>query len=436
MVRLLACLVLLFPCVLSASQPNIVVILADDLGYREVSYQGGTVPTPNIDSIARNGVRFTCGYTANPLCGPSRAAIMTGRYPTRFGIETNAGGVPGSGLPLTETTLATRLKDLGYDTCCIGKWDLGAWTSGGTPNFLPTYRGFDEFYGTASTTNYFQPTHFIDSRIHPSNEQTAEPNFYTTDAFAARAVEWINGRGETPFFLYLAFNAPHSTTTPDVFEAPDYYQRRFSNLNGDITCKYDERRDFAAVVSALDDGVGDVLSALRTKGIEDDTIVVFLSDNGAPSRGNNQPFRGSKGMTLEGGICIPFAIQWPGHIAPSSTCEHPVISTDIVPTAVAAAGGAVPANIDGRNLVPLLTGSTATAPHDVLFWRIGDQFAIQRNRMKLVSHRLDEPGTIRLHNLRLDSTEANDLYSTETALSQQLKAEWDSWNIQQAPLIW
>ena len=198
-------------------QPNLIVFLCDDVGYGEFGFQGnGEIPTPHIDSIAKNGVRFTNGYVSGPYCSPTRAGLMTGRYQTRFGHEFNGGGPAGGenfGLPLSEKTMADRLKAMGYATCAVGKWHLG-----GPPQYLPTKRGFDEFYGTVANTPFFKPKNFVDSRASEEVRPVTDENFYTTDAYAERAVDWIERNKERPFFLYLPFNAQHAP-----LQAPEKY---------------------------------------------------------------------------------------------------------------------------------------------------------------------------------------------------------------------
>jgi arylsulfatase A-like enzyme len=291
----------------AANRPNILLIYADDMGYNELSCYGGKhVQTPNIDSLAAGGVRFTQGYVSAPLCSPSRAGLMTGRYPTRYGHENNA-MAPG-GLPLSETTLANRMKALGYATCAVGKWHLGA-----TPGRLPMARGFDEYYGVVGNPGtYFKPA-YIDSRVSPTLQHMADPEFYTTDAFAARAVDWIERHKDSPWFLYLPFNAIHGPR-----EAPEKYRQRFAHVASE------NDRTLFAMTSALDDAVGVVLDKIRALGQEENTLVFFISDNGAPGHiDGNGVLRGQKHTTWEGGIRLPFLAQWKGHLPAAS---NPVLA--------------------------------------------------------------------------------------------------------------
>ncbi len=247
-----------------ASRPNVLIFYADDLGWGELGCQGNQeIPTPHIDSIAKNGVRFTQGYVAATYCSPSRAGLMTGRYPTRFGHEFNSVAAK-QGLDLRETTLADRLKGLGYSTICIGKWHLGM-----SEEYRPVKRGFDEFFGTLANTPFFHPTNFIDSRI--SNEVTpvADPDFYTTDAYGERAVDWLQRSKAKPWFLYLPFNAQHAP-----LQASKKYLDRFPDISDT------KRQTFAAMMSAMDDAVGRVLGKVREMGQEENTLIFFIADNG------------------------------------------------------------------------------------------------------------------------------------------------------------
>lgn len=407
-------------------KPNFIVFLADDEGYGELGCQGNKeIPTPHIDSIAKNGVRFTQGYVSGPYCSPTRAGLMTGRYQTRFGHEFNPGGSRDKvGLPLSEKTVADRLKALGYATCAIGKWHLGE-----APDFYPMKRGFDEFYGTLANTPFIQPRLFMDSREAAEVRAPAEKDFYTTDAYAARAVDWIGKNKDKPFFLYLPFNAQHAP-----LEAPKKYLDRFPNITDE------KRKLFAAMMSAKDDAVGQVLAKVRELGQEENTLIFYLTDNGGPTpstTSKNDPLRGLKATTLEGGIRVPFMVQWKGKLPVGKTYEPPVIQLDILPTVVSAAGGKVdPAwKLDGVNLLPYLTGENKGKPHETLYWRFGEQWAIRHGDWKLVASRIDgkEP---RLFNLAEDIGEAKDLAVKNPEKFKELKVLWDAWNKEQKDPLW
>lgn len=408
-------------------KPNIVLIVADDLGYGELGVQGcKDVPTPNIDSIAHNGIRFTNGYVSCPVCSPTRAGLMTGRYGPRFGYELNP-GMPGQaaanfGLPLNEKTLAERLKPLGYKTAIFGKWHLGY-----EPQFQPQKRGFDEFFGfLGGAHSYLDAGTNTENPIQRSNKPLASTD-YTTDAFAREAASFIQRHKDVPFFLYLPFNAVHSP-----MQATEKYLARFASI------KDKKRRTFAAMQSAMDDGVGRVLAKLRELNLEEDTLVFFISDNGGPTpstTSGNAPLRGFKGQVLEGGIRVPFMMQWKGHVPAGKTINQPVISLDIHPTVLAAVGGHATADmkLDGVDLLPMLTGKTKAAPHDRLFWRYGQQWAVRMGDWKLESAGAGSP---ELYNLTNDIGEATNLADKNPDKAKALQTAYDAWNAQLVPPKW
>ncbi|MCI0331908.1 MAG: sulfatase [Planctomycetes bacterium] len=402
-------------------KPNILVFLCDDTGWGEIGFQGNKqIPTPNIDSIAKNGIRFTQGYVAATYCSPTRAGLMTGRYPTRFGHEFNSISRE-SGLSLNETTMADRFKSLGYATCAIGKWHLGI-----KPEYRPTSRGFDEFYGTLANSAFFHPSQFVDSRMSTEVQKVDDPDFYTTDAYAERAVDWIGQQTDKPWFLYVPFNAQHAP-----LEAPQEYLDRFGNI------KKENRRTFAAMMSAMDDAVGKILDKVREMGEEENTLIFFLSDNGGPANSTtsrNGPLRGFKAQTWEGGTRVPFCAQWKGHLPAGKTYENPVIQLDILPTALAAAGANVdPAwKLDGVNLLPYLAGEESARPHETLYWRFGKQWAVRHGDWKLVGA---NGGNLdgELYNLADDISESKNLAADNPDKVAELKQLWDAWNAQQVP---
>jgi arylsulfatase A-like enzyme len=426
----------MMPSVVHAAErkPNVIVFLSDDVGYGEYGFQGNKeIPTPNIDSIAKNGIRFTQGYVSGPYCSPTRAGLMTGRYQTRFGHEFNEGGATGTnsgfGLPLTETTIANRMKELGYATCAIGKWHLG-----GFPDHLPMKRGFDEFFGTVANTPFFNPPNFVDSRVSQEKFPVQDDNFYTTDAYRERAVDWIEKHKDKPFFIYFPFNAQHAP-----LQATEKYFSRFSNIADE------KRKTFAAMMSAMDDAVGAVLEKIRDIGQEENTLIFFLADNGGPTQqttSKNDPLRGFKATTWEGGVRVPFCVQWKGKIPAGKVYEHPIIQLDILPTAIVAAGGKVdPAwKLDGEDLLPYLTGYEGV-PHETLYWRFGSQWAIRHGDWKLVVG--NEPGSPAsatkppsLFNLASDISESKDLATAQPDKVKELKAIYDKWNAEQEEPRW
>jgi arylsulfatase A-like enzyme len=425
-----AALVLAVPAIAADDRkPNVIVFLCDDVGYGEFGFQGNTeIPTPNIDSIAKNGIRFTQGYVSGPYCSPTRAGLLTGRYQTRFGHEFNGGGPAGGqefGLPVEEKTMADRMKALGYATACVGKWHLG-----GGPKFIATARGFDEFYGTVANTPFFNPPNFIDTRVSNEIRPVKDDSFYTTDAYAERAVDWIGKQKDKPYFLYLPFNAQHNP-----LQAPMKYLDRFPKIEDE------RRRTFAAMMSAMDDAVGRVLEKVRQLNQEETTLIFFLSDNGGPTAGTtskNGPLRGFKSTTLEGGVRVPFCVQWKGRIPAGRTFDHPIIQLDILPTAIAAAGGTIdPAwKLDGKNLLPFIADKAVDGPpHETLYWRFGAQWAVRHGDYKLVASRIDGT-TPRLFNLKDDVGETKDLTEAQPEKAKELKALWDKWNAEQSPPRW
>lgn len=417
-------------CAAEAAPPNVIVFYADDLGWGELGCQGNPeIPTPHIDSLAKSGVRCTQGYVAATYCSPSRAGLMTGRYPTRFGHEFNA-VARHSGLPLTETTLPQRLKEIGYATVCIGKWHLGGETA-----YRPTSRGFDEFFGTLGNTPFYHPTQFIDTRKSPDVVRIDDDGFYTTDAYADRAVEWLAARAkapDTPWFLYLPFNAQHAP-----LQAPQRYLDRFPGI------PEGKRRTFAAMLSAMDDAVGRVLGKVREMNAEENTIVFFIADNGGPTQGTtsgNGILRGHKMETYEGGPRVPFLVQWKGKLPAGKTYDLPVMNIDVMPTVLAAAGRPVGptdkngGRIDGVDLVPHLSGAASGRPHETLFWRFGKQWAARQGDWKLVNSR-GGSGRPELYDLAADPGEKNDLAGREPARVAHMQALYDAWNVEQAKPI-
>ncbi len=452
-------------------RPNIVVILVDDLGYGELGCQGNhEIPTPHIDSIAANGVRFTAGYVTASYCSPSRAGLMSGRYPARFGYDFNPVGHYNedrdAGLPLSERTLSEHLRDAGYATALIGKWHLG-----GHATYHPLRHGFDEFYGFLHEGHFFVPPPYRgvttmlrrkrlpdgglgrwvrdDGKlIHSTHMGHNEPAYdannpilrggqptlesaYLTDAWTREAIEFIERNKSRPFFLYLAHNAVHSP-----LQGADAYMERFGHIE-DV-----HRRIFAAMLSNLDDSVGAVLRRLRDRGLEENTLVFLLSDNGGPTReltSSNKPLRGGKGDVYEGGIRVPFLVQWKGTLPAGKTYERPVISLDIYATALAVAGVPAPRNRppDGVDLLPYLSGENTGAPHDVLFWRMGTRTAIRAGDWKLLRNpRRGGNAEWQLYDLKNDVAESKNLIEKHPHKARELETIWKRWNNQMLEPAW
>jgi arylsulfatase A-like enzyme len=428
------------------AKPNVLVILADDLGYAELGCQGFSreIPTPNIDSIAANGVRFTSGYVSGPYCSPTRAGLLTGRYQTRFGHEFNSGpqqtASKAFGLPLSETTIADRLKKAGYTTGWIGKSHLGY-----EPPYHPLKRGFDEFYGfLGGEHSYVDASADKANPILRGTTPTTDIDGYTTDAFGREAAAFIEKHKSSPWFCYLSFNAVHSP-----MQAPEKYLARFANI------KDRKRRHYAAMQSAMDDAVGNVLGKVREFGLEENTLIFFLSDNGGPTGVNtsrNGPLRGFKRQTWEGGIRVPFMVQWKGHIQAGKVDDRPIIQLDIFPTALAAAGVGIEPEwkLDGVNLLPYITGEQSGPPHEALYWRFGPQVAIRKGNWKLVKgagiagigrEDLERPADsnmndAELYDLSKDIGEATNLAQQNPDIVKELAADWDRWNSQNVDAKW
>lgn len=376
-------------------KPNIILIMTDDQGYADLSCMGSKdFVTPHIDTLAAHGARFSCMYSNSPVCSPSRASLLTGRYPGNAGVRAIiAGHRRASGLMSDTPTIATALKKQGYDTACIGKWHLGL-----ADECRPLSNGFDYFYGfMAGCIDYYSHIFYWGMGgggvppIHDlweNNEEIYENGKYFTELISEKAVKYIREKSdsEKPFMLYLAYNAPHYP-----MHAPKEYMDRFSHLPWD-------RQVMAAMISAVDDGIGDITAELTRQGILDNTIIYFQSDNG-PSResrnfldgtadpyygGSSGIFKGHKFSLFEGGIRVPGIFCYPNKVDAGQVINTPVASMDIFPTVLSAAGGS-PENykIDGVDIMSVLNGETKP-PHDMIFWEMGKQTAVRCGDYKLV----------------------------------------------------
>ena len=400
--------------------PNILLIVADDLGYGDVSSYGcKDFCTPHLDALAAGGMRFAAGYVAAPVCGPSRAGLLTGRHPCRI-LPFQGNPPPGSdaGVPLELRTLADCLKSAGYRTAALGKWHLGE-----SDRHHPLSRGFDEFFGFLSGMHSYFKTD--DPQWGPilRGRGREELKRYLTFALADEACAFLGPDRPEPFFLYLAFNAPH---TP--LEAPEEYLSKTAHLTDP------KRRVNAAMIMALDDAIGRVLTKVRESGREESTLVFFLSDNGAAlikgsaeNGGSNAPLRGSKAQLWEGGIRVPFLVSWKGRIPAGGVTDVPVSALDIMPTALSAAG--VPVlpewKLDGLSLLPWLRGQQSEPPRQLLHWKFGaQQYAIRDGDMKLVRVNKDRG----LFNVRQDIGETGDRSQARPALVKELEKAWRSWD--------
>ncbi len=440
------------PVAKAADKPNILIIVADDLGYGDVGFHGGTeIPTPHLDGLAAGGVNLTNGYVSCPVCSPTRAGLATGRYQQRFGHEFNPGQAVSEngvtvGLPLTEKTLASALHDVGYHTAIVGKWHLGA-----ADGYRPLQRGFDEFYGFLGGAHPYvpggegaKPRHGKGAKAQrlagdPNAGGPQQPIFrgeerveappHLTQAFGDEAAAFIKRQQkDKPFLLYVTFNAVHNPLQPD-----DEHAARFEGISDP------KRRAYAGLLSGLDDAVGTVLTSLKESGQDENTLVFFVSDNGGPQQGNgsnNRPLRGDKATVWEGGIRVPYVVRWTGKLPAGSTYAQPAISLDIAATAAAAAGARLGGDdrvVDGVNLLPYLLGENAAAPHDALYWRFGAQHAVRSRNYKLLQIGDQEP---RLFDVVADVGETKNLAGEHPEVLRELNSLYTSWNDTLADPLW
>ena len=415
----------------TAARPNVIVLLVDDLGWGDVScLNNGAVKTPHIDRLAQTGVTFTSGYVTAPLCGPSRAAFFSGRYAQRFGFWDNSGGIP-----TDQPLLPGVLRTAGYRTALLGKWH--------STGPMPHARGvFDETLCSPVSSP------FIDYH-HPKlarNGMMEESDVYSTDLFAREAVEFIDRNQTQPFALTVTFNAPHIlrvVKNAQLIRA-DYDAALAAGKTLDIpkvpmarpgdTAKFTAqfpsdtaRADTVATIAALDEAVGRILDKLQQSGLERKTIVFFFGDNGGhpENRSESVPLRDYKWSLYEGGIRVPFLASYPGVFPAGLTFAHPVSTLDIFPTVAALTGTTPPANLDGVNLAPFLTGQKTTAPHDALFFSINGLGAIRSDRWKLV---LATDGTPELFDLSRDLAEKNNLAPVQSDRVKVLREKWQAWH--------
>ncbi|MCM8536313.1 MAG: sulfatase-like hydrolase/transferase [Lentisphaeraceae bacterium] len=453
-------------------QANIILIIADDLGYGELGCQGNPqIPTPNIDALAAGGVRFTKGYVSGPYCSASRAAIMTGRYQTRFGYEKNPIGHhnenPNIGLPSREWTIGEQLQRSGYTTGLIGKWHLG-----GAAEFHPMRQGFDEFFGFMHEGHYFVPepykgvTNMIRKKVLPGlvkgrwtskdgkmiltdhmghdepdynannpilrSSQPVDEQDYLTDAFTREGIDFIERNADRPFFLTMSYNAVHSP-----LQGLEDDMKKFSHIK-DI-----QRQIFAAMLHNLDENVGKLTNKLKELKIEDNTLIVFLSDNGGPTKeltSSNLPLRGGKGNLYEGGIRVPFIMKWAGTLPAGEVYEKAILSTDIYATATTLSGQKLMTKDkkDGVNLIPYLTGKNTAAPHESIFYRFLENGALIKGDWKILRHKLKKGQSTSwaLYNLKEDIGESKDLAQQNPAKLKELIADWEKLNSEMVEPAW
>ena len=428
----IAILLNLFSCGTSNNKPpNVIVIISDDQGYADVGFHGSNeIFTPNIDRIAKNGVVFSEGYVSYAVCSPSRAGLITGRYQNRFGYSRNILLAPNDslmGLPLSEQTLPDVLNNVDYKTKAIGKWHLGAHKS-----LVPEKRGFDEFFGFLIGGHRYFPEDLtlndltearrqMDGYITKiyDNGKRIDTKKYLTEELSDNAVKFIEDNSDNPFFLYLSYNAPH---TPLQATTKDLERNKHINI--------EKRQTYAAMVSSMDDGIGLILDKLEQKNIFENTIVFFFSDNGGVEWYNfsdNGPLRGIKGDFFEGGIRVPFTMQWPNKIKPGTIYDKPIIALDIFATVASAAKAEkyIKNEIDGVNLIPYLSGNKPGSPHEYLYWKNPDKDidVIRDDRYKYLRIKNDEY----IFDLKNDISEESNIIDLSKPIYDRLKSQFKLW---------
>jgi arylsulfatase A-like enzyme len=400
-------------------RPNIILIMADDLGYGDLSCYGGWIRTPHIDALAASGMRFTDYHSNGPVCSPTRAALLTGRYQQRCGVEEVVfanGPSRETGMPLKEVTFAEVLKQRGYVTGLFGKWHLGY-----NVEFNPARQGFDEFIGYVSG-NVDYHSHIDGAGIDDwwkGERKTPEPG-YVTDLITRHAVDFLERHKDEPFCLYLPHEAPHYP-----YQGRNDPPERLPGGGKGVKVEGPEiKRAYREMVEAMDQGVGQIVETVKNLGLERRTLIVFCSDNGATARGSNGPLNGFKGSLWEGGHRVPAIACWPGRLEPGTVCEETVLSMDLLPTMIWAAGAKLPADLalDGVDLMPILLGRGKLAER-TLFWRYNKQRAVRQGPWKLLIQGRD----VKLFNLSEDLGERNDLAATRPEMVASLRARLAAW---------
>lgn len=395
------------------SQPNIVLLVADDQGWADVGFHDSEIETPNIDRLAQQGTELTQFYV-QPTCTPTRSALMTGRYPFRMGMHRQVVRPWHSkGLPLGERFLPESLQDAGYKTAICGKWHLGTADNA----YLPLARGFDHQYGhVGGHIEYFEHTYYGALDWHRNQIPLAETG-YTTDLIAAESVKLIEQHDASqPLFLYVAFNAPHAP-----MQAPDAYIKRYENI------KDANRRKFAAMSTCMDVGIGRILKAIDDQQMRDNTLVIYFSDNGGATNNaaSNLPLHGHKGEAYEGGVRVPAVVRWPGQVKAGTKVDQPLHVVDLFPTLVKLAGGNLNSKLplDGRDAWPTIAQGKPS-PHDEIVHNAGGYGdAIRRGDWKLVYSRpgKGEPYRYELFNIASDPYETKDFQKSNPEIFQDLK---------------
>jgi len=392
-------------CSLAAEKPNVLLILADDLGYHDLGFQGSThIKTPHLDWLAGQGTRFTDGHVSSTVCSPSRAGLVTGRYQQRFGHEANC--PPGKhGMDLNERTIGQAMKDAGYRTAIFGKWHLG-----NMPNQYPTARGFEAFWGLREGSRDFWYNEKKSDK--PGNPHAIEHNGkqvkfegHLTDRLGDRAVEFIEAKNDKPFFIFLSFTAPH---------AP-------------LQSKVEDGKGYVGLIQGMDRNIGMVIESLKKSGKLENTIIWFLSDNGGTcAAASNVPLGGKKGVEFEGGHRVPFILYWKNHVPAGKDYKSMVSALDIFATSVAAGGGSLKQDrpLDGVDLIPFINGKSKGVPHQQLYWRKLECADVRDGKWKLIRVENLEPA---LYNLETDLGETKNLASKMPEKVAQMSKQLSAW---------
>ncbi|NND96045.1 MAG: sulfatase-like hydrolase/transferase [Pirellulaceae bacterium] len=445
----------------AAAPPNVLLIVSDDQGYNDLGVLGNGVITPNLDRLANEGTRLTNFYVAWPACTPSRGALLTGRYPQRNGVyDMIRNEAPDygkeytheeyqvtferiGGMDLREILMPQILKSAGYRSGIYGKWDLGT-----LKRYLPTSRGFDDFYGFVNTgIDYYTHERYGVPSMYRNLDATQEDRgTYCTTLFEREALRFLEEQSDAnPFLLYLPFNAPHGSSALDpairsTVQAPDEYKGMYPEIDPEyrVTPKYRyggsakvvtseaRTRDYRAAVTCMDASIGKVIDKIDSRGWLDNTIIIFFSDNGGGGGSDNAPLRGKKGQTWEGGIRVPCLVRWPaGSIPPGSVNDQFLTSLEILPSLVVATGATMPEGVqlDGFDWWPILRGETES-PREEMFWKRKDQIGVRVGKWKWV----DMGGTSGgLFDLETDVAEKNDLSSQHPEILGMIKERYAAW---------
>lgn len=433
--------------------PNIVVIMADDLGYADVGFQGcKDILTPNIDQLATSGTRFSQGYVTGCMCGPSRAGFITGRNQSTFGYFANASQPldPKQGLPAGIRTVAHFLQGQGYVTGGVGKWHMGT-----ADHQHPGAMGYSDWFGflggglmyypldhPSYNGRYLKKTkpwglrdmHHTLPMLH--NGKPVEWMQYLTRELTDGGIRFLEKNRDQPFFLFVSYNAPHEYLEAPAETIAKYPAKSMTNVPG---VPANSRSIYAAMVDEMDQGIGRLMKTLDKLDLTANTVVWFLSDHGGLKRtSDNRPLRGAKGNAYEGGLRVPFVVRWPGKVQPGIVLDHPVTSLDIGATSLALAGGNVQqADLHGSDITKYMTGRSTDAPHDVLYWHVGRSpkdvtGVLREGDFKMLVTR----GRVELFNIKEDKTESNDLTSEQPQRAERMLAAWKAWNESNQPPLW